>query len=151
MEYLIDASTNEYSVHWCQSSSQKLGSIYNNNEHLILESTKELYENWKQIFEQSPLLKEAYEKDVEYLRNIIKPNTLSKIIQQANSIIEETFTQSKKLIKGEFEQLDDRIRNLNEKRMIPLELDEEYQQFFDFDKTISLDKIESIISKIGKL
>ena len=34
--------------------------------------------------------------------------------------------------------------------MIPLELNEEYKEFFDFDRTIQLEKIESRIRSIGK-
>ena len=34
--------------------------------------------------------------------------------------------------------------------MIPLELNEEYKEFFDLDRIIRLDKIESRIKSVGK-
>lgn len=150
VEYAVDVSSNEYNIHWCESSSQKLNQIYTNVHNLILASTKELYGNWKDIFGGDIIVQEVLESDVEFLRATIKPTTLKHIIQEANIVIQNEFKGKGKLIKGGFERLDDRIRYLNEKRMIPLELNEEYKEFFDFDRTIQLEKIESRIRSIGK-
>ena len=87
VEYAVDVSSNEYNIHWCESSSQKLNQIYTNVHNLILASTKELYGNWKDIFGGDIIVQEVLESDVEFLRATIKPTTLKHIIQEANIVI----------------------------------------------------------------
>jgi hypothetical protein len=40
-EYLVDVSINEYNVHWCGSTKQRLGAEYRKAEKEVLEAAEE--------------------------------------------------------------------------------------------------------------
>lgn len=77
----MDQSINEYNVHWCGSTGQRLGLEYRNAEKEILRVAEEHFRETQEMFDNLAVTKTIFEKTAHFLTDKIKPPTLFKIIK----------------------------------------------------------------------
>lgn len=167
-EYLVDISANEYSVHWCGSTRQRLGLEYRRAEKELVEAAQDYYRDVYEVSDNVAVTKAVFESNAEFLLEKLKPTTLSRIIRDGVDFLGEIRQEKLSDISlgrqveersegaevallrewrvrvPDLSKADLTVEYFNQERNITQETGEEYAMFFDLDKEVNLEVLEDM-------